>query len=155
MNKWLKRLIVSVCTIGLIIMIGCSAVQDAITPAYILPEAAVYADVNDTSEFMPYTTLWDLNNLDRRLDFAHQANQNVLGRMLEDDNLEYAFLKDAVTTSQQSAAAFKETVFSPSGPIGLMFPAVFGGLLGTFLIKRPGDKTKEEFETAVNNNAKV
>lgn len=140
-------------------MIGCSAMQDAITPAYILPEAAVYADVNDTSEFMPYTTKWDLLKVDRYLDYKHQLIQIDVGRMLEDDNLTYAFLKDAATASLQSATQLQQTIFSPTGPIGLMFPALFAGVLGTMAggkyIKRAGDKTKEEFELALKNNNKV
>ena len=155
MGKWLKRVAVIVSTLILVLLIGCSAVMDGITPAYIEKTAAEYAGVEDITEFLPYTTLWDLRKLIRKLDYTHQAKQIMIARLLEDDTIQYDFLKDSTTLSLQGALQFQDTFFNPSGPIGMLFPALTAGTLGALLIRRPGDKTKEEYDTAVNGNKTV
>lgn len=142
---------VVVSTVILVVMFGCSAFQDGITPAYIEQDAAKYAGLIDITEFLPYTTLWDAKKLDRLMDHVHQTNQMDLARMLEDDNVKYGFLKDATVSHIQSAVAFQDTFFNPTGPIGMLVPALTAGTLGAFLISKPSDKKK--IEELKNGNA--
>lgn len=141
MTKWIKRITVTVSALVLIVLFGCSAVMDAVTPCYIEPEAIRYADANPTS-FMPFTTLWDAHRIDSMMGYKHILNQVEKNRLLEDDDMKYSFLKNVQAVHKQGAQALQETVFSPEGPIGLLFPTLFGGTLGALLIKRPGDVKK-------------
>lgn len=146
MNKWLNRLIITLVGAFIIALIGCSSMQDVITPAYIEPEAISYADMNDVPSFMPWTSLWDLKRIEQRMNFNHTVKQIVCDRMKEDDTLGYNFLKGAVAQSIKDAEEFKSTIFSPEGPIGMLLPMVLGGTFGALVIKRPGDKTKKQVE---------
>lgn len=144
MSKTFKTIIVTVTSAILVLFVGCSAMMDGVTPAYIDKNAAEYAKVDDVTEFLPYTTLWDAKKVENNLNYYHQLNQIELARLLEDDTVEYNFLKDITAQHIQSAIELQNTLFDPSGPIGLLFPALFGGTLGALLIKRPGDKSPKE-----------
>ena len=146
----LRKSIATVAALLLVLMIGCSAVMDGVTPCYIESEAAIYAGVEDTSEFLPYTTLWDAKKLDNEMDYMHQVNQITIARLLEDDNVVYSHLKDITTQHNLAAVALQNTIFDPAGPIGMLFPALFAGTAGALLIRRPGDKTKKEFDEVKN-----
>ena len=96
---------------------------------------------------MPYTTLWDMEQINAAMDFKHTQKQIELARESENDNLCYSFLKDRGVVHLQDAREFQKAVFSPEGAIGLLVPALSGGLLGALLIKRPGDKSPKEQKT--------
>lgn len=136
MNRKLKTLIISVCIFGLAVIFGCASVMDVATPCYIPPEAIRFADAN-VPTFLPYTSLWDAKAVRLKMDFVHTRD------MLTGE-LKYKFLRGLTTANIETSQRFQETIFSPTGPIGLLFPTVFGGTLGALLIKRPGDKSKKE-----------
>ncbi len=145
MNKKLETLIVGVVAVILITFLGCSAMQDGMTPCFIEPDAIEYTGEKPTS-FMPFTSLWDAERIEARLDYRHQLNQIAYVRLMEDDNLRVSFLKDKSTIHMAGAREFQKTVFSPAGPVGLLVSGLGFGTLGAILIKRPGDKSKKEVD---------
>jgi len=143
----MKKVIIWVCILGLTIILGCSSFQDAVTPCYISPAALEYADVEPTT-FLPFTTLFDARRVDFRVDFVHTVNQTT-------DRLKYEFLKGLSAFHISGAEQLQATVFSPSGPIGLLLPTLMGGTLGALLISKPDDKKKiVDLETKINGKTK-
>ena len=94
MGKKTKSVVVTMCVLILLIFFGCTAVQDVITPCYIEPDAGAYAGKDELTSFMPFTSLWDAENVDRQVDDTHKIKQVELTRLLEDDTFTYSFLKD-------------------------------------------------------------
>jgi len=140
-----KRTRVSIVTLSatiLVIFIGCSMVQDAVIPTYIAPEAADYAEVNVPAGPLPFTTLWDAKRVDKRLDFAHELNQIQLARLQEDDLMTYNYLRNNHTLHLQQGQQLKQTIFSPTGPIGLLISGFGFGTIGALTIPRPQDIKK-------------
>jgi len=142
-----QKIIIWICVLSLTIMLGCSSFQDAVTPCYIPPEALNYADTNPTT-FLPFTTLFDAKRVDKKIDYIHTLNQTT-------DKIEYEFLKRLNAFHISGAEQFQETIFSPSGPIGLLFPTGLGLTLGSLLISKPNDKKKiADLETKINGKKK-
>lgn len=145
-----KGLVTLVCVIGLVVIFGCAAMMDAVTPCFIEPDAIIYADEVPTS-FMPFTSLWDAERIDYKMNYVHILNQKALERLMEDDNLEYSFLIDKSVIHQVGAREFQKAVFTPDGLIGLLIPTLCTGTLCATLISKPGDKRKiTELETKLN-----
>jgi len=142
MSNKIKVILVAISATMLIAFFGCAAFQDALTPAYIEPEAAEYAKTEKMS-FMPYTTLLDADRVGKRMAYVHKLTQLGLARDIEDDVIRYGFLNDIHLAHIQNAQAFQSQVFSVDSPLGLLMPTLFGGTLGALLIRRPGDKKKE------------
>ncbi len=138
MGKKTQTIIVAVLSLGLAALLGCASVMDAFTPCYVPKSSLKYADAKPTS-FLPFSTLWDAKRVDRKMDFVHLSKQTM-------DTLNYNFSKGLNTFHMAAAQEFQTAVFSPSGPIGLLFPALAGTGIGALLIKRPGDKSKKEIE---------
>lgn len=130
----MKKLSIWLCILGLTIILGCSSFQDVFTPCYIPPASLDYADAEPTT-FLPFTTLFDARRVDFRMDFVHTLNQTT-------DRLKYEFLKGLGTFHMGAAEQFQAVIFSPTGPIGLLMPALMGGTLGALLISKPDDKKK-------------
>jgi len=146
---------IKVLAVGLIIVVlvgflGCAGFQDALTPCYIDQEIGEYTESNMTS-FVPFTSLFDAKRLKRRMNFIHQMNQEEISRLGVDDGMLYVFLNDSVTLGMGDASQLQETIFSPSGPIGLLVTTSLGGLLGATLISKPSDR--KEIENLKNNKA--
>ena len=137
----MQKILVLICSAILITVLGCSAWMDGLTPAYIDPVAIEYADANSTV-FTPYTSLWDARRIKRELDFKHATNQQALFRTIEDDKTRYAFLNEAMQINISSAEELRDTLFSPTGPVSLLFAAVPGLALGAYLIPRPTDRKR-------------
>ena len=133
MNKKQKTLTVLM-VMGLAVMFGCSAIQDVITPTYVSEDAAEWAGV-PTKLLLPYTTLADAKRVGMAIDYKLTITRFKGG-----------YYKSMTNLSILAGEEIKATVFSPSGPIGLLLPTLFGGTLGAMLIKRPGDKSKKEVE---------
>ena len=93
MNKKLETFIVTICALGLVVLFGGSCITDIATPCHIEEDAVFYADEKPTS-YLPWTTLWDAERIDRKMDFMHQLRQINLLRELEDDDLNYCYIKD-------------------------------------------------------------
>jgi hypothetical protein len=129
MNKKQKLLTVLM-AMGLAIMFGCSAIQDIITPTYVSPDAATWADTTPKL-FMPYTTLFDAKRVGMAIDYKIIVEKFKGG-----------YYKGMTNLSILAGEEIKATVFSPDGPIGLLLPTLFGGTLGAMLISKPDDKKK-------------
>jgi len=143
--KFFKTLLVALVVTLLLGFMGCVGFQDAITPCQINEDAIEYSGQEATS-YAPWTTVWDAKRIRSYLNFNHIQYQNACNRLKQDDSLTHAFLLDGVDTSIADSAQFQETVFNPSGPVGLLVSGLGFGTLGALLIKRPGDKSKKEVE---------
>ncbi len=132
----IQRLILAIAIVGLAIFLGCASVQDLMTPAYIPPQSVEYTGAEPTT-LLPFTTLFDLRRIDRKMDFVY------LGKKLE-----YDFLKGVNAVHIMASEELQTAIFSPEGPIGLAFPMLFGGTLGALLIKRPKDRTADDYDKA-------
>jgi hypothetical protein len=150
MSKWLNRSIITLCGVLLVGFLGCSAMQDAIIPCYINPEAVEYADEEPIS-FLPYTSLWDAERIALGMEHSHFLNQRNLVRLMEDDDTKHSFLSEQHASYMKSAREFRDIVFDPSGPVGAMIPLLLGGTFGALAIKRPGDKSKKQIEEEKKN----
>ncbi len=148
MSKKLQTIIVSISILGLVALFSGACFQEVITPCWISPISLKYADVNATS-LLPWTTLFDAKRVDRMVDFKHTWNQAT-------DTLRYKLTKGLNAIHISVGEELKATLFSPMGPIGLMFPALGGTALGTFLLSKPKDKKKiAELERKVKNGGNL
>ncbi len=124
----MKKLIIAVAGVAAILLLGCSAILDGITPCYIDPEAVLYSGL-EPSLFLPFTTLWDSQRVSRGMDLQFAFAQ-----------MKYGFLKDTAALYQASSAELQTNVLQPA----LM--ALIGGstfTVGWLGVKRPGDKAKK------------
>lgn len=131
----IKKLFIWLCILGLTVMIGCSAVQKAVIPCYIPPAALDYADVNEPATFLPFTTLFDAERVDMKVDFVHSYNQVT-------DKMQYEYVKGLNTFHMSASKRLQTALFSPEGPVGLLLPTLMGGTLGALLISKPNDKKR-------------
>lgn len=141
MNKKLKSLIITICVLGLVVLYGCAAVSNVATPCFISEDVIEYSGEKPTS-ILPWTTLYDAERIDKAMDFMHLIKQRDLERAMDDDYDEYTYIKSIQNEHTASARQIKETVFTPTGPVGLALTTLFGGTMGALLIPRPGDKKK-------------
>ena len=142
MKKFGKSLIGLVLVVGLLAMFGCSLVQDTITPCHVGEEAIEYAGIKGTS-YVPWTTVFDAKRVRDYMNFNHVQYQTAYDRAKQDDTLRYTFISDGLNVHIADATALQQKIFSPTGAIGLAFPALFAGTLGALFIKRPGDEKKK------------
>lgn len=149
MKKYGVPTVATLTVVALIAFLGCASVMDIATPAYIDPCSVEYAGEKATGA-TPFTNLWDARRVDAKMDFVHTAKQIDFLRLMEDDKLQYMFLKGGLTLHITAAEEFQAAVFSPTAPIGLMVTGLGFGTLGALLIKRPGDKSKKQIETENN-----
>lgn len=158
MKKVMKTLALILIVVIELAWFGCATVQDVVTPAWIDPVAAEYADVNIPS-VMPYTSLYDAKAVLRGMNFKHTMNQLMAARAMEDDDLLFKHIKDEHILHIKEGQEFQQEVFSPTGPIGIALASLGFGTLGTIaggrLIPRKREKELEaEIEKLyVNNNA--
>jgi len=137
----LQKLMTLVSAVVLVTVLGCSAWMEGITPAHVDPAAIEYANVSPTI-YTPYISLWDARRIQRKMNFEHLSEQTKISRELEDDQMRHRFLDDAMQMNIQSAEELRDTLFSSTGPISLLFAAVPGLALGGYLIQRPTDKKR-------------
>ena len=129
-----QKLLTWLSILGLTIVLGCSSFQDVLTPCYIPPGSIDYADTNATT-LLPYTTVFDARRVGFKMDFIHAVNQTT-------DKMRYNYLKGMNSFHITAAEELQAKIFSPEGPIGLLFPTLMGGTLGALLISKPNDKKK-------------
>ncbi len=138
-----KKLIVWLCVAALTIILGCSVIQDAIVPAYIPPTTLDYVGEDDGTSFFPWTTLFDARRIDMKTDFVFALKK-----------IKHGYIKGINAFHITASEQFKAMIFSPTGPIGLLIPAITGGVLGTVLLSKPEDKKKiNELEKKVNGSS--
>jgi len=142
----IKVLIITLAIFSLSVYLGCASFQEVLTPTYISQAAIEYADVN-VPEFLPYNSLWDAKKVAAEMDYKYSIGQVT-------DEMEYNHLRGLITTHIGRGEAFRDTMFSPEGPIGLLIPASLAGILGTFAggryVKSPREK---ELEKKVNGES--
>jgi len=141
--NWTQKLLTLISTVILVTVLGCSAWMDGLTPTYVDPAAIAYADAEPTVLPIPgYVSLWDARRIKRELDFQHYSEQVRISRDMEDDQIRYKHLQDAMQTNIASAEELRNTLFSPTGPLSILFAAVPALGLGAYLIPRPSDKRR-------------
>lgn len=134
-----KTLLTLITTVILVTVLGCSAWMDGITPVFVDPAAIDYANTSPIVLPIPgYVSLWDARRIKRDLDFMHLSEQTRIARDMEDDQMRYRHLNDAMQTNIASAEELRNTLFSPTGPVS-MLSAAMGLGLGAFLIPRRKD----------------
>ncbi len=135
----MNKVIVTIATIVLVLMVGCAAMMNAVTPSFIEPE--IIADVNEpATSFMPFTSLWDAERILNKFDYLYQINQRILVRQIEDNDARHGFLRGLQLTHIEGAREFQDAAFSPTGAIGVAFPGLVGLLIGWRGLTKPGDK---------------
>ena len=144
----IQKLIISISVLLLAGILGCAAFQDGLVPCYIDPGALEYVDVNDIRVFTPWTSLWDAERLAELIDYKHKLNQVIIARMLEDDSIAYAYIKDIHAQHIASGRELKTNLFSPEGAFGLLLPALGGLGIGWLGLSKPTDK--KQIETLKN-----
>lgn len=126
MSKMMKNLLAVICILGLAMMFGCVAIPDVVTPCYLPPGVNTFAH----PQILPWDSLFDAKFVLAQLEFQ----------------------KGLLQGSIQSSERFKQEVFSPSGPIGMLLPTSLTGILalmaGGKYIRSPREK---ELEKQVNN----
>jgi len=140
MNKK-QKLLVGFLVLFVVAVFGCSAMQDVITPAYIDKGAIEYSGEEPTM-FTPYTSLWDLQRIERSVDYNHFNLQKEAARLAEDDSGRYSYLKQAMLIGATSAQELKGAIFSPEGPLGMLLIGLPTFGLGALLISKPSDKKR-------------
>jgi Cu/Ag efflux pump CusA len=129
MNKR-QKLFVGFLVLFLVVFMSASCIQDAIVPVFIEPD--LMAMHNATPANYLYTTLFDAKRLQKNITHKLEYQKLVARQGNEDLNISIAAGED-----------IKNTVFNPSGPLALMFPALAGLGLGRY-IKSPREKELEK-----------
>lgn len=140
MKKFGKGLLAMLLLTGLAVMFGCALVQDAVIPCHINQEAIDYAGIKPTS-YVPWTTLHDAQRIRDYVNYNHIQYQNAMERLKKDDRLSHAFVLDGLNYNIDDSLVLKKKVFSPTGAIGLAFPALAAGTFGAMYINT-GKKKK-------------
>jgi hypothetical protein len=143
MRKLGKGLVTLICVAGLVIMFGCAGMQDIATPIHIDKAAIEYAGVEATS-YLPWTTVWDSRRVLAYMNYMHTQTQVAYKRLQQDDNLTHAFLLNSVEVNLADAVGLQKQLFDPTGPIGLLLPALFGTGIGAMFIPRKRERDLEK-----------
>ncbi len=130
LSKLFSVIIITLASLILVVLLGCSMVQDAFTPTWVNPDAAVAADEPLTS-FLPLTTLFDAQRILRKLQYIQSQKM-----------LEYDYLTNGLHMSIQAGREFQANVFDPTGPLGLLLVGGPALTLGAFGFSKPSDKKK-------------
>jgi hypothetical protein len=120
-------------------MAGCAALQNKITYAYIDPNAIEYSDV-EVKEFLPYTTIWDLDKVERGIEYKHYLEVVRLHREIEDNDFLKNWFKDSLNISRQDAVELRDNLFSAGGPASILLTALPGLGIGWLALSKPSDK---------------
>lgn len=152
MGKKLKILLITLCTLGLMVFFGGACVMDVITPAHISPIVADYTDANDVPlpPFKPlvpwWTSLFDLKVLEVRAGFIHQYRQM-------DEGLRYGLASGTNQFFIGASEEIQQAIFAPDGVVGLLLPTSLASILavlaGGRFLKSPREK---ELEEKINGN---
>jgi len=107
-----------------VVFIGAGCIQQVLTPAYLDPDViAINGGYEQVNPF--YTSLFDAIRLQRQV-----TNK-------------FKYSIDALNYSINNAMELKETVFDPTGPLAMMFPALAGLGLGRYM-KSPREQELEK-----------
>ena len=136
-----QKLLTILSAVILVTVLGCSAWMEGGTPAYIDPAAIEYSKAEPTV-FTPYTSLWDARRIRREMNFQYFTKKVQAARNIEDIDMRHRHLDDAMQIHIASAEELRDTLFSPTGPLSILFAAIPALGLGAYLIPRPADKRR-------------
>lgn len=141
--KWYEKILILIFICSLLILIGCAAMQDAITPCTIENKTVNYAMQVDPNlrptSWMPWTTLRDAERIEGLVDYAHIGNQIFYERMKEDDSRLFDYITERQSIHKQAAVEFRKEVFTPEGAVGAVMLSGLSILLGKYGFARPSD----------------
>lgn len=147
---------VAFCLLG--ILIGCMALQRAITPAWIDSASKEY--VKDTNGILPFpiprfwwTSIYDAELMDKLLTFKHEQRQLLLDRAKEDDVGWVSLLKGQSEEHLKNARELQIELFTTQGTVGAVILAGLGIYAGKLGFSKPSD-IKEIEQLKNNNNVK-
>jgi len=126
----LQKLFMFISALFLLIVLGCSAFQDAITPCYIDPDVATYAN-EPLTEMLPYTTLFDAKRIKAKMDYIYDSSK-----------LKHFYLLGELDYHILGAEETKQMVFSPEGPIGMLAIGLPAFSLGWLGVSKPADRKR-------------
>ena len=129
MNKK-QKLFAGFLVLLLVVFMSASCVQDAIVPTFIEPDLMVAYKAVPANGL--YTTLFDAKRLQKNITHKLEYQKLVAKQGNEDLNISIA-----------AGEEIKNTVFNPTGPLALMFPALAGLGIGRY-IKSPREKELEK-----------
>ncbi len=125
----------------ILILLGCSSAQDAITPCWIPERMGEYTG-EPMKLFMPYTTIADAKRLAEFMAYESETRQIDFMRLSEDD-IRYVDMMQKIQRGHlRRAAELKQELFSPTGTGSILLGMLPAGILGSVLIRRPGDVKK-------------
>lgn len=129
MNKK-QKLLAGFLILFLVVFMSASCIQDAIVPTYIEPDLMTTFDAKPVNGL--YTTLFDAKRLQKNISHKLEYQKLVAKQGQEDLNISVA-----------AGEEIKNTVFDPTGPLALMFPALAGLGLGRYM-KSPREQELEK-----------
>lgn len=140
----LSKLVIPFLVLVLVAMFGAGCFQELLIPTYTEPQAIKYGGEETTGgkSFLPWTTLWDARRIARQMKYQHGLVVKGLVRQIEDDADAYNYIRKQHVLNIQAAEDFKDTIFSPTGPIGLLVPTLAAFGIGAMGVTRPKDKRK-------------
>ena len=150
-SKSLGKLIIPALILVLVAMFSAGCFQDLMIPTYIGPEAKKYdpeGDANDLSDLgsitsvFPWPTLWDAKQLAKRMQRKNVIEQRDIGRLLVDKASHYAYVAKGHYSNIEDAEKFKQSVFSPTGPVGLLVPTLAAFGIGAMGVSKRSDTQK-------------
>jgi len=162
-EKWYSRIahfyeksLLVLALVVLTLLIGCAALQNVVTPAYVDEPALKYIQDQNVPCDVPrfwWMSVADAETVDKLLDYTHDQKQLIFERAQEDDRSWYSVVKEQHQENLQGAYALRQQLFTPEGAIGLLSATGMGLIVGALGISKPGDK--REIEKLKNGNTKT
>lgn len=118
----------------ILVILGCASFQAALTPCWVSPAAAEWANTKTTSLF-PWTTLFDAQRVEMKLDYVYTMKQIT-------DTLDYEYHKGITRFHKAAGEELRAALFDPTGPIGLFVTTTLGASAGGLLLSKPTDRKK-------------
>ncbi len=148
------KLVITILAVAMVLLAGCAALKNGVTPAIIPQRSAEYADIQDQVGQNPLgiETLRDVELTKQEIIIVHRTNQLDLKRLAEDDKYAYqdalAFIEVAIQESYQLQSILIGSESSP-GLLMTLFPAAMALYAGRTFMKRPGDFDMDEVDRIV------
>lgn len=160
MWKKLKSTLIILLCVAVFAVIGCRSLMDGITPAKIDARSSEYAGVEEKQ--FGFGSLADAEYIKKEIIIRHRDGQLNLRRVAQDDKLKYQDALGFIDANIEEARVLQGFIIgsedNPISLLGLLAPIGLAGIAGKMFLKRPGDYTPQDFDTAVaaikaeNNN---
>lgn len=119
----IEKILLAISVLILVGFISAGCVQDLLTPAYLDPDVIAINGGYDAANPV-YTSLFDAGRLRRQV-----VNK-------------FQYSVSALDLSIANGTELRDTLFSPSGPVGMLFPTLTGLGIGWLGLSKPSDKKK-------------